>query len=144
MLIDPTTLELQVEPAPWRDLMARSAAVLKDQRIVSDNYYPAILDSLARNGAYMLVAPRVLLAHSRPEAGALGTGISLITTREDVLLQDNPAQPVRLFFTLAANNNQAHLELLAHLATVLVDQALLDELMTSTDPARVATIINPA
>ncbi|MCI1747320.1 MAG: PTS sugar transporter subunit IIA [Acidipropionibacterium sp.] len=144
MLLSPSTMDLQVPPAPWDALVRRSADLLQASGTTTSHYVDAIFDSLRRNGDYMLVAPRVLLAHARPESGALGTGISLVTTTDDIPFSGDAARPVRLFFTLSAVDSDAHLELLTHLATVLTDDALLSELSTSSDATRVASIINPA
>lgn len=143
-LIDGSTLVLQHEPAPWADLVRESAALLEKKGVTDSSYVQGIFDSIDKNGAYMLIAPHVLLAHTRPELGALGTGISLITTTSDVPFVDDASKPTRLFFTLAASDSDAHLELLAHLAEVLTDEDLFEELTTSRDTERILQILNPA
>jgi len=136
-------LTLQVEPAPWADLVRQSAALLERGGVITAGYVEAIFESFARNGNYMVVAPRVLLAHARPERGALGTGLSLVTTTQDVAFNDDPGVPVRLFFTLAAADSTHHLDLLAHLASVLTDESSFEELLACNDNRRVLQILNP-
>ncbi|MBE6482683.1 MAG: PTS sugar transporter subunit IIA [Actinomyces ruminicola] len=142
--VDPSMLALQTPPDDWRDLMRHSAALLERHQLITPTYIDAVLAGLERNGAYMLIAPGVLLAHARPEEGALGTGLSLLTTTEDVALMDDPSMPIRLFFTLAANDSQEHLALLATLAETLMDSGLMNELRESEDPVRVAQILTPS
>lgn len=142
-LINEDRLELQVDPAQWDVLIRRSAALLERDRVIDARYVDAVFDSIRRNGSYMVIVPRVLLAHARPEEGALGTGLSLVTPRTDAPLDGDPAMPIRMFFTLAATDSETHLDLIAHLATVLVDEQLLAELATSADTARVAQILEP-
>ena len=143
-LLTTSRLILQAGPAPWRDLVRQSAALLERDGIVTADYVEAIFASFARNGNYMVIAPRVLLAHARPEEGALRTGLSLITTSEDVALGDDAGVPVRLFFTLAAADSSEHLDLLTRLAEVLVDEASFQELLTTTDSDRVLQMLNPS
>lgn len=143
-LLTRSRLILQAEPAPWADLVRQSAALLQRDGIVTAAYVDAIFASFARNGDYMVIAPRVLLSHARPEEGALATGLSLITTSEDVPLRDNASVPVRLFFTLAAANPTEHLDLLARLAEVLVDEPSFQELLTTSDSGRVLQMLNPS
>ncbi len=142
-LINEDRLELQVDPAQWDVLIRRSAALLERDRVIDARYVDAVFDSIRRNGSYMVIVPRVLLAHARPEEGALGTGLSLVTPRTDAPLDGDPAMPIRMFFTLATTDSETHLDLIAHLATVLVDEQLLAELATSADTARVAQILEP-
>lgn len=142
--VDASMLMLQVEPEDWRTLVRKSASVLERQGIIAPAYTDTIVTSLEGDGTYMVIAPRVLLAHARPEAGAVGTGISLLTTTEEIPLGDDPQMPVRLFFTLAAADSEAHLAVLQRLAMTLVDDALVNELATSSDPDRVAAILNPS
>lgn len=144
-----TTLEtsansLQVPPTDWEDLVRRSAGLLEARGVTTPRYVEKIIHNLHHDGRYMLVAPHLLLAHARPEEGALGNGVSLVSTAQDVALLGDPELPVRLFFTLAATEASAHLELLSHLAEVLVDEASMSELLACGDPERVAQIINPS
>ncbi|WP_420176594.1 PTS sugar transporter subunit IIA [Luteococcus sp. OSA5] len=141
-LIDGSTVILQHETAPWQELVRLSAGMLERKGITTPDYVEGIFESIEKNGSYMLIAPRVLLAHTRPEKGAVGTGLSLITTGEDVPFGEE-GKPTRLFFTLAASDSNAHLELLTHLAEVLADEALFEELVTTSDAARVQEILNP-
>lgn len=134
---------LQVPPAPWDDLVRRSAALLERDGITSPQYIEAIFASIDRNGAYMLVAPGVLLAHARPEEGAISTGMSLITTSEEVPFVADPTKGIRLFFTLAAADTTAHLALVSRLAEVLVDANAMAELVASTDPDHVRRLLCP-
>lgn len=143
-LLPGSRLILQVPPAPWADLVRQSAALLEREGVISSQYVGAIFDSCERNGDYMVIAPRVLLAHARPEEGALATGLSLVTTSDDVAFNDDPAVPVRLFFTLAAADSTEHLDLLAHLAEVLMDEASFEKLLSSGDTEQVLQILNPA
>lgn len=142
-LLSGSRLILQVEPAPWANLVRQSADLLERDAVIAGEYVEAIFDSIARNGNYMVVAPRVLLAHARPELGALGTGLSLVTTTRDVAFNDDPGVPVRLFFTLAAADSTEHLSLLAHLASVLTDESSFEELLACDDSRRVLQILNP-
>lgn len=106
-LIDGSTMILQHSPAPWDELVRLSAAMLERKGVTKPEYVDGIFDSITKNGGYMLIAPRVLLAHTRPEMGAIGTGMSLVTTTEDVPFAGE-GKPTRLFFTLAASDSDAH------------------------------------
>lgn len=140
-MISPDRVRLQEPSQPWQSLVRESAHLLEQAGITSAAYTDAIFDSIEHNGDYMVVAPGVLLAHARPEHGALGTGLSLITVREPVAFNDNPSKPVQLFFTLAADDAETHVGLLSTLAAVLVDDALSTELMSSSDVDRVISIL---
>lgn len=143
-LLPESRLILQTAPAPWTDLVRRSAALLERDEVVTADYVGAIFDSCERNGDYMVIVPRVLLAHARPEEGALATGLSLVTTSHDVAFNGDADVPLRLFFTLAAADSTEHLDLLAQLAEVLTDEQSFEQLLSSSDSGRVQQILNPA
>lgn len=137
-------LILQAEPAPWANLVRLSAGLLERDGVTTPDYVQAIFDSFERNGDYMVVAPRVLLAHARPEQGAVATGLSLVSTSRDVAFNDDGDVPVRLFFTLAAVDSNEHLALLARLAEILTDERSFEELLSTRDSGRVVEILSPA
>ncbi len=110
-----------------------SAPLLADGSITSD-YVDAMEESIAAGGTYIDLGYGIALAHTRPERGVVRTGLSALWVRPAVLLNDEEAHPIDLFFCLAAADATSHLETMATLATLLSDDDARAALLQATDP----------
>jgi len=110
-----------------------SAALLLADGCITPGYVDAIFASFVTNGDYMIVMPEILLAHARPEAGALATGISVVTLNRPVLFRDDVAKPITVIFTLAAADASEHLTMMQHLAVILVSSEATRTIKSSRD-----------
>ncbi|MBC7291578.1 MAG: PTS sugar transporter subunit IIA [Actinotalea sp.] len=134
-------VRLQEQAQDWTAAIRASAEPLLADGCITGDYVDAIFESFATNGDYMIVVPEVVLAHARPENGANQTGLSLLTLRTPVPFAPNPDKTITAVFTLAAADDEAHLALMRSLAEVLVDDAALARLLTSSDVDEVVTIL---
>lgn len=134
-------IRLQEEAEDWQGAIRSSAEPLLQDGCITGEYVDAIFESFAVNGDYMIVVPEVVLAHARPGSGARGTGLSLLTLRTPVTFTPSPDKSITAVFTLAAGDDEAHLDLMRGLAEVLVDDAALARLLTSADVDEVAAIL---
>jgi len=130
-------MALQAAVPSWDAGVRASSALLVRDGFVTPAYVAEIFAGFAANGSAMVVAPHVVLAHARPEHGAVRTGLSLVTAVEPVPLAGDAAIPLSVFFTFAAVDAVEHLALLQRLARVLVDETALAVLRTSADTDRV-------
>ena len=78
-----------------------------------------MINSVYKNGPYMIIMPHIALAHARPEDGVNENGISFLKLKIPVIFpQEND---VDIIIVLAAKEDEGHLELMAELADLLVD-----------------------
>jgi mannitol/fructose-specific phosphotransferase system IIA component (Ntr-type) len=143
-MITPDRIRLQVEADSWSQAVRESAELLLRDGCVTREYIGAIFASFETNGDYMIVMPEVVLAHARPECGAVETGISLVTLRRPVLFRDDAAQPISVVFALAAGNPGEHIAMMQSLARVLIDDESTRTLKTSDDVDAVLRILASA
>lgn len=143
-LITQGRIRLQVEADDWTQAVRSSAELLVRDGCITPGYVEAIFTSFDTNGDYMIVMPEVVLAHARPESGALETGISLVTLRSPVLFRGDPDKPIRIIFTLAAGDPSEHIDMMAFLAEVLIDAAATRQLKSSSDVEAVLGLLTPA
>ena len=73
-------------------------------------------------GPYIVIAPGIALAHSRPSPAVLRAGISLVTLLEPVAFGHRENDPVRLVIGLAAVDEEGHITALSTLAEFLSDE----------------------
>jgi len=126
----------------WRDAINRVSAPLLASGSITPDYVTAMTDSIAAGGTYIDLGYGIALAHSRPENGVLKTGLSSLRVSTPVLLNDDPAHPIDLFFCLAATDPTGHLQTMMELANLLSNDELRTRLLAATNAADVSTVIN--
>jgi len=125
----------------WRAAIDLVAQPLLDSGSITPAYVEAMTESIANGGTYIDLGFGIALAHSRPENGVVATGLSSLRVSPPVLLNDEPAHPIDLFFCLAATDATGHLETMQELASLLTDDELRTELLAATTPAEVTAVI---
>lgn len=140
-LLTPETILFADRVDGWRDAVERVAQPLLDNGAISSHYVAAMTDSIAAGGTYIDLGFGIALAHSRPENGVVRTGLSSLRVGETVLLNDDAAHPIDLFFCLAATDPQSHLDTMMALATLLSDETLRAELLASSTAADTLAVL---
>ena len=126
----------------WRDAIELVATPLLEQGLIKRDYVDAMLNSIAAGGTYIDLGYGIALAHARPEAGVIATGLSALRVTPDVLLNDEESHPIKLFFCLAAGDNQSHLETLRALGQLLSNPEERDTLLAAKNPAKFLAVLN--
>lgn len=110
----------------YEDAIRLAAAPLIKDGYIQDAYIDDILESLEKNGPYIVVADYVALPHAQPSEKVLKNGLSLLLLKEPVDLKDNP---IHVFIVLAAKDSTAHLSSLQSLAVFLMEKENIDALI---------------
>jgi PTS system ascorbate-specific IIA component len=92
-------------------------------------------------GPYIVIAPGIALAHSRPSPAVLRPGISIVTLADPVEFGHRQNDPVRLVVGLAAPDDDGHVTALATLAEFLADEGRRTGLLAASDPSSVRQMI---
>src|SRR2546428_9854029 len=85
-------------------------------------------------GPYIVIAPGIALAHTRPSDAVLRPGLSWVTLAHPVRFGHKDNDPVTLVVGLAAPDISAHVQALATLAGLLEDRSRRDTLLRVTTP----------
>ena len=94
-------------------------------------YTDSMLEAVAENGPYIVIAPGIALAHGRPSEAVLEIGLSLVTLAEPVIFGNEANDPVRLVIGLCAVDHSSHIDIMAELATFLGDSASVNNLLNA-------------
>lgn len=133
-------LDVQVDT---RDEVLRAAGGLLESGGIADRAYTdAMIDNVATNGPYIVVAPGFAFAHARPSEAVHRTGMSWIRLAKPVTFGHKTNDPVTLVVALAATDATAHRSAMASLAKVLGDpqkRAALDSVAT---PAQLLALLD--
>lgn len=117
-------------PQDWREALRIASENLKEKGIITDAYINEIIKNVEVNGAYIVIVPGVVMPHALATGpGVLGTGIGFAKFSEMVSFEaGNPEKQGKLFFTLAAKNEEQHLENIQNLMALLMTDGMIEAL----------------
>ena len=112
------------------------------QGYIEDEYLGAVIECVEKYGPYIVIAPNIAMPHSTEGApGVLKTGIGFMKVENPVHFDENdPEKDARLFFMLASNDSEAHLNNMMQLADLLSNDDLVADLLTVTNDEELAAV----
>ena len=122
----------------WQQGVQLSAESLVADGSVDADYYQQIVACIEKYGPYVVFDHYVAMPHSQENAsGVHKTGIGFMRVKEAVSFgkdEDGEEKLAKLFFTLAANNPEEHLNNIQQLAALFCNEELLDALIAANTP----------
>lgn len=115
----------------WQDAIKASCEPLIKDGTVDSCYADQIIECVNKYGPYIVIAPMIALPHAQENAqGVHKTAVSFMKVEEPVEFdKEDRDKDAKLFFTIASENHEKHLENLTKLAEMLADQNIVDELL---------------
>lgn len=105
----------------WREAVRAAGRALAASGATTDAYSGEMIATVETLGPYIVIAPGIALAHSRPSPAVRHVGLSLVTLDPPVAFGHRSNDPVRLVIGLAAPDDEGHVNALATLAEFLAD-----------------------
>lgn len=136
MLLDylaPDLIRLHVKAEDWQDAIQQGGNLLVKKKICTLKYINACISAAINMGPYMVLAPGIALAHSRPEDGALKIGMSITTLDPAVPFGNKANDPVTLLIIFCGIDHESHINMLQELASFLMDEQNQHHLFTAKD-----------
>ncbi len=90
--------------------------LLEKRSTITAEYLTAIFAQREKFGPYFVLAPGIAMPHARPEEGAKGLGLSLLTLPQGVTFNSEDNDPVYTVVMLSAPDKHSHIELISELA----------------------------
>ncbi|GAA3707829.1 PTS sugar transporter subunit IIA [Zhihengliuella alba] len=118
-LITEEAIALDVTATDWEDAVRAAGRLLEEQGVCTGAYTQSMVDNVAENGPYIVVAPGFAFAHARPSEAVLRTGMSWVRLAEPIAFGHEKHDPVTLVVALAAQDSKAHTRAMAELARIL-------------------------
>jgi PTS system ascorbate-specific IIA component len=129
-------------PAPdWRAAVRASGDALVASGATMPPYTDAMIATVEEFGPYIVIAPGIALAHSRPSPAVRRAGLSVVTLAGPVAFGHKENDPVRLVVGLAAPDEEGHIVALATLAEFLSDEERRERLIGATAAGAVRDMI---
>lgn len=120
-VLSPELIRLDVEAADWEEAIRLAGAPLVESNRVEPRYVDAMVETVRRIGAYIVVDKGIAMPHARPEDGVRAVAFSLIRLRNPVPFGHAANDPVRLVVAMASPDAETHLRALQQLADLLAN-----------------------
>jgi PTS system ascorbate-specific IIA component len=140
-LLAAEAIRIGANAADWRAAVRLSGDALVASGATDPAYTDEMIATIEQLGPYIVIAPGIALAHSRPSPAVHHAGISLVTLGRPVEFGHRQNDPVRVVIGLAALDEDGHMTALSTLADFLSDEDRREALMGATDPNEVMRMV---
>ncbi|MGL5319534.1 MAG: PTS sugar transporter subunit IIA [Aeromonas veronii] len=115
---------IRIEPAArdWRHAIELATAPLLANGTIEPSYVAALFRSHEELGPYYVLGPGLAMPHARPEDGVNRLGLGLTVIKQGVNFDSEGNDPIRLLITLAASDSNSHVETIAQLAELFMNE----------------------
>ncbi|MFD8333319.1 PTS sugar transporter subunit IIA [Streptomyces solisilvae] len=140
-LLPVEAVRLDVRAADWREAIGAAGRLMVETGATTDEYTREMVANVEENGPYIVIAPGVAFAHSRPSPAVLTTGMSWVRLAEPVEFGHESNDPVTLVVALAAKDSAAHTSAMASLARLLGDPDTASALAAAATPEALHAVL---
>lgn len=137
-----SSIQTQADAADWRAAIRLAGDGLVAGGATTDAYTDEMIDAVEKHGPYIVIAPGIALAHSRPSPAVLAGGLSWVGLSEPVEFGNKANDPVTLVIGLAAKDHDAHLQVMRALAGVLSNGPAMEQLRAAATPDEVRAVLS--
>lgn len=103
----------------WEQAIKKASQPLLDSGFITDEYVKNMINSVEKNGPYMVLTDYFALMHARPGIGVNEVSMSLLVTKKPV---DVKGKPVKIFLVMAAVDNTSHLKILKQIISIFMEK----------------------
>ncbi|TFC49400.1 PTS sugar transporter subunit IIA [Cryobacterium sp. TMT1-21] len=144
MPLPPLPLEaiaIGVHVSDWRAAVTAAGDALERSGSTGPEYTRRMIAVIDEFGAYVVIAPGLALAHARPGPDVHSEGLSIVTLAEPVPFGHPHNDPVSVVLGLAVTSSDEHVLLVAELANVFNDPAVIPALAAATDVDTIRSLL---
>jgi PTS system ascorbate-specific IIA component len=134
-LLPAVAVRVAVPAANWRAAVRAAGELLVASGSTTPAYTDEMISTVESLGPYIVIAPGIALAHSRPSPSVLRPGLSLARLAHPVAFGHKSNDPVNLVIGLASPDDNGHVDALATLADLLSDDERRTALLAAERPA---------
>ena len=117
----------------WQDSIYGAAQPMVADGTLDNQYLDKIIENVNTYGPYFIIMPDVAMPHSTlGGTGVYKTAIGFCKVKEPVVFDPNDeTKNARLFFALAAVDNEQHLQNMVQLSEMLVKEGIVEDLLAA-------------
>lgn len=132
--LGPHSIRVGAVPLDRNHAIEMAGELLVASGRVTPDYVEQMVAAVEEHGPYIVIAPGIALAHARPSAAVLETGVSIVTLAWPVIFGNEANDPVRIVIGLAAFDHDSHIELMRDLAEALSDEKFVNSVLNAVQP----------
>ena len=129
-LLKKENVQIVESASDWKDAIRMAVLPLEQDGYVEPRYKEEIISNVEAMGPYIVLAPYIALPHARPEQGVLKSQIAVTLLRKEVYFE-NEKKPVKLLITLAASDNNSHLDALMTISELLQKEDTVENILNA-------------
>lgn len=138
-LLPAENIKLNCKAEDWKEALEISGQILVEKGAVKEGYIKEMIESVNKNGSYMVVAGKIALPHARLTDSVLKTEMSLIKLDEPVDFPGN--KKVRIILPFSSIDQNEHIEALTELVTLVEDYGFIEYIEETNDPNEIKNYI---
>ena len=127
---------MEMIKSPQEAIMESGKLLLKNGNI-KDEYIDSMINSYKKNGAYIVIAPRIAMPHAREKDGVINAGFSILTLKEPIKFGNEENDPVDVIIGLASGNSEEHIEIIQKITKIFSNKEKLEVIFKTTDKKEV-------
>ena len=133
--LKPSLIKTQAWAKDWRDAFYQAGSLLYQEGMIEKRYIDCMIANAEKYGTYMMISPKVALAHAGTGDGARKTGFSFVTLKEPVSFRfQEEEQPIQFVICLSAEENMSHLTALGELIDLVCSEETLEAMLAIRTP----------
>lgn len=114
-------IEMCSDVTSWEEAVKKSGNLLIKKNYIKESYINKIIQNINEFGGYMIISPRVMLAHAGIEDGVNENSISILSLKNGFKLKNQFDLPINLVITMAVTDEKSHLKFLKELVEFMND-----------------------
>ena len=122
----------------WEEAIEIASHPLLEKGYIEPRYIDTMISKVSELGFYIVLSEDVAMPHSRPEDGVLKMGMSLLKLNTPAKFWNNNVQIV---ITLAAKDNESHIDALTNLVELLNDDEKIEKIKLAKTNQEILEII---
>lgn len=130
-MLKPENVRIVDSVATWQDAIRTAIAPLEEGGYVEHRYADEIIRATNEMGPYYVLTDDVALIHGRPEDGCIKGQVAVTVLHEPVKFSEDSFD-VHLLLALAAEGPNSHIDTMRVLATILMDEGKIQEIVSAT------------
>ena len=127
--------------SPKEAIIEAGRLLLKNGNI-EENYINKMVESYEKNGAYIVIAPRIAMPHASYKDGVIKAGFSILTLKEPVMFGNKENDPVDVIIGLASGSMDEHIEIIKKITKVFTNNKKIETVFNAVDKEEIIKLFN--
>jgi PTS system ascorbate-specific IIA component len=140
-IIQKANIRVKEYAATWEDAIRKAGKVLVDAGSISPEYVENMVKSVREYGPYIVISPKLAIAHAAPGKGVIRNDMSLVTLSSPVSF-GSANDPVSVILCFGCTDTSSHLERLSRIAELLSKESRISELAGAETVDDIAAILD--